>query len=62
MKTGNAFGLGPLQENEQLVVEGVVMKPGHCPKPGLEQVRFRGSVGHGGEVVDTVGNGVDEGL
>jgi hypothetical protein len=62
METGNPLGLGPLKENKQLVIEGVVMKPGHCPKPGLEQVRFRGRVGHGGKGVDTVGNGVDKGL
>src|ERR1019366_10560897 len=37
METGNPLGLGPLKENEQLVVEGVVMKPGHCAKPSLEQ-------------------------
>ena len=38
------------------------MKPGDCAKPGLEEVRFRCFVGHGGEGVDTVGDGVDEGL
>jgi len=45
-----------------LVIEGVVMKPGYSPQPGLEKLRFRGCVGHGGKGVDTVGNGVDEGL
>ena len=29
METGNPLGLGPLKENEQLVIEGVVMKPGY---------------------------------
>jgi hypothetical protein len=62
METGDTLGLGPLKENKQLVVERVMMKPGDSAKPSLEQVRFRGCVGHGGEGVDTVGDRVDESL
>jgi hypothetical protein len=62
MKTGDTLGLGPLKENEQLVVERIMMKPGDGAKPSLKQVRFRGCIGHGGEGVDTVGDRVDEGL
>jgi hypothetical protein len=62
METGNPLGLGPLKENQQLVVKRVMMKPGDGAKPSLKQVRFRGCIGHGGESVDTVGDGVDESL
>jgi hypothetical protein len=62
METGNPLGLGALKEDKQLVVKRVVMKPGDCAKPSLEEIRFCGCVGHGGEGVDTVGDGVDEGL
>jgi hypothetical protein len=62
METGDTLGLGPLKEDKQLVVERVVMEPGDGAKPSLEQVRFCGCVGHGGEGVDTVGDRVDESL
>jgi hypothetical protein len=56
METGDTLGLGALNEDQQLVVKRVVMEPGDCAKPSLEQVRFRGCIGHGGEGVDTVGD------
>jgi hypothetical protein len=56
METGDTLGLGPLKEDQQLVVERVVMEPGDGAKPSLEQVRFCSRIGHGGEGVDTVGD------
>jgi hypothetical protein len=62
METGDTLGLGPLKEDQQLVVKRVMMEAGDGAKPSLKQVRFRGCVGHGGEGVDTVGDRVDESL